>query len=148
MRKPRNRQYLTNLATTMIQQLHVPNSMGHSPSGAQNIYEEFGDSIVAKLLVMTPETLGRIVDFGLPYNADVTKGKTALYLVHCGSYCSKYASGHDLLVKIACTAIVAKMYDIFSERMKVEYAQHAQDTLGPDHPVAMRLKAGLERVNR
>lgn len=106
----RNEKYLCNLATTFIQQLRVPQSMGAARSGPQDIYEQFATKIMAKLIIMSPETLGRIASFGLAYAGEQTK--TAMYLVHCGSYLGKYQSGHDLLVEIACTAIVAEMYDV------------------------------------
>lgn len=106
----RTEKYLVNLATTMIQQLRVPQSMGDSQSGPQDIYEQFGEKIKARLFRMNPETLGRISSFGLAFKSG--QNKTPMYYVHCGSYLGKYQSGMDLLIEIACTAIIAEMYDI------------------------------------
>lgn len=124
MRKPRNRQYLTNLATTIIQQLRVPDD--YVSRGAQYVYGDFSDRIKAKIRGWTPETLGKIVDFGKAFPGSSGEGKTSLYEVHCGSYCGKYWSGRELLIELACTAIVAEMEDIFHERMQEEDALLSQ----------------------
>ncbi|MCR4311610.1 MAG: hypothetical protein NUV54_03555 [Candidatus Taylorbacteria bacterium] len=116
----RNQQYFSNFATTLIQQLHIPEGVDNSKSGAQGIYEQFGEEIRAKLEKMNPETLGRIASFGLPYNNNVTKGRTAMYLVHCGSYLGKYRSGRELLVELAVTAVIAEIYDTLRRQLRVE----------------------------
>lgn len=113
----RTEKYLSNLATTFIQQLRIPVGMGNSPTGAQAIYEQFGDAIKAKLFRMNPETLGRIACLGLPYGGEQIK--TAMYLVHCGSYLGKYQGGRELLTELACTAIVAEVYDVLREEVAV-----------------------------
>ncbi len=110
MRK--SHQYIFNLALTLIQQLQVPQSLGGSALGPQDIYTQFGEKIVAKLKKMNPETLGRISSFGLEYDTlTAWSGKTSLYEVHCGSYLGKYQSGRGLLIEIACTAICAQIFD-------------------------------------
>lgn len=129
----RTEKYLSNLATTFIQQLRVPQSMGDSQSGPQDIYEQFGEKIKAKLLQMNPETLGRIASFGLAYEGERTK--TAMYLVHCGSYLGKYLSGSELLTEIATTAVVAEIYDVLrsSEYWLEKWAREHPTSSRRDH---------------
>jgi hypothetical protein len=108
-----NDRYLYNLATTMIQQLHIPLSMADDPSRAQIIYEKFSDQIKTKLLVMNPETRGRIADLGLSdYHDTYEPEEIPLYNVHCGSWLGKHESGRSLVTEIACTTIVCKIAEI------------------------------------
>jgi hypothetical protein len=82
---------------------------GTSP---QMLYEKFGERVRAQVRLMRPETRGAIADRGLAFE---TRPNTSLYEVHCETYLGKYQSGRDLLIEIAVTAIIAKMYDILRD---------------------------------
>lgn len=99
--------YIRNLATSFIGQLGVK-ADDYDRCPAQDIYKCHSEAITTELRRMRPETLGRI--------AASKPTKTTLYQVHCGSYLSKHSNGKDLLLTIACTAIVAEMADIISSR--------------------------------
>ncbi len=120
MRKA-NSQYLTNLAVTLIHQLNVPDYLGGLSQGVQEFYARFAKAVKARVLEMTPETRGRIADYGLAFNA-ANHGKTALYAVHRAAYCGEHESGHSLLVEIASTAIIAEMFDILHQQFHDEVA--------------------------
>lgn len=107
-----DRQYLHNLATTMIQQLHISPEEAAPGSRVQDIYEKFGEPIKTKLFMMTAETRGRIADLGLSRYNVFEPEEIPMYSVHCKPWLDEHQSGHNLLVEIACTAIVAKMAEI------------------------------------
>lgn len=107
--------YLRNLANSMIQQLHIEIEMSASVT-VQGLYKHFGHAIKSKLLVMKPETRGKIADLGVGYGLKEYPDRISLYEVHCQPYLGKYQSGRDLVMEIACTAIVAMIYEILSER--------------------------------
>jgi hypothetical protein len=109
-------QYLSNLATTLIQQLHIPESIGEKPHGLQDLYDEFSDAIKAKLIVMNPGTRGQIADFGLAYGGSKESAGIPMYHVHCNSFLGKYESGRNLVTEIACTTIVAKIYEMLRNK--------------------------------
>ena len=80
---------------------------------------DFASTTVTKTVkALKPETLGRIVSTGRPH-ADALHA-TTLYEVHCQSYLSKYAGGQKLLVKLAATAVAAKMWDLLVEKFRAE----------------------------
>lgn len=107
-----NQQYFHNLVSTMINQLPLEELMSayDTEMCPQDLYKKFGENVRAKVLAMRPEIRGVIADFGIPY--EVGPRGTPLYYVHCSTYLGKYQSGRDLLIEIAVTAIIAKMYDI------------------------------------
>ncbi|OHA18334.1 MAG: hypothetical protein A2664_02640 [Candidatus Taylorbacteria bacterium RIFCSPHIGHO2_01_FULL_46_22b] len=125
-----NQQYLHNLATTMIQQLHVSPEIAAPGSVAYDIYEKFSEEIKAKLLRMNPETRGRIADLGLSdYHDTYQPGQVPMYSVHCGTWLDKHDNGRTLVTEIACTVIVAKMAEILHKEWNSFQPTSAEEEL-------------------
>lgn len=118
--------YLRNLAMSLMGQVGVADGwFGEHP--AQTLYELYGEAVHAQLHRMRPETLGRIAALGKSWYGDEGepeswKGRTALYVVHCGTYLDKHRSGLSLLREIACTAIIAEMADILTHHSRAKPA--------------------------
>jgi hypothetical protein len=104
---------------------------GDSRVSPQALYESRNKEIRRALKRMRPETLGKIAAQGLAHNDPRTErqlrpsgvtdeGKTSMYAVHCGNFVGKYDSGHDALIELALTAIVAEMADILDEKMQLD----------------------------
>jgi hypothetical protein len=99
---------------------------------AQVLYSGWSLTIRKELSRMSPETLGRLSVQGKAHGDENAPagGKTTLYHVHCGSYLAKYASGRDLLLELALTAVVAEMTDQLELQMKREVARESEVQFG------------------
>src|SRR3989344_1662481 len=129
MRTPKDYKYLANLATTLIHRLGIPRAYG--PLRESDVYADYGEQIKATISGWSPETLGRLTDF-VP-----SRGLWETYHDGC---LPRHGNGREFLIELACCAIVTEVYDLFKKSIQGQYARHAWETLGPDHPEARRLK--------
>lgn len=115
--------YLEKLSTTMMNQLGIPskiNKIGWSIMDLDSdvkFYTQFQAEIRDKLLLMTPETRGRIAEsnnVSRP-NSDCTSGTTTHTICAC-SFIDQNATGHNNVVTIATTTIAIKMFEILRRR--------------------------------
>jgi hypothetical protein len=112
-----------NLSTRIANQLLAAHAFTASgPQGAQALWTEAYPILRKRVKAMRPSDLGSIVASGPAWKPG--EQRTGMYLVHCGTYIDKYASGRQVLHVLAMTAIVAEMWDIIKSRDP----QRAEDT--------------------
>ena len=130
-----NEQYLRNLATTMIHQLHVNArpEICDSPRVARAIYEQFGCKIKVKLLGMTPETRGRIADLGQSVHSVDRLEEIPMFEVYGRQWLHSQSCGRLLVTEIACATVVAKMAEILLRECNSPELMSAEEDLADVH---------------
>lgn len=83
------------------------------PNSAHALYLKTEDRIKTWLKEKSNSELGEIAGQGQEAEDGEGGHEGSLYQVHYEPYLNEYAGGRELLVEIACTAIVAEMYQIF-----------------------------------
>lgn len=105
---------LNVLAIGLINEMKI-SADGSEPRVAQTLYESHGNEIKSWLASSKSSAeLGVIAASGL--GLEGSGMRTSLYHVHCGTYLDKRLCGHELLIEIACTAVIAEMADVFRAR--------------------------------
>ena len=107
-----NRKYIRNLTLSLMGQVGINlktiKSHNTDPTDwymlARDLWEQYALEISVVLRRMKPETLGKIAAYG---------EATSLYEVHGDQHwLDLLTPGRDLLLKIACTTVIAEMADI------------------------------------
>lgn len=109
MRTKEQQQYLSNLASTMLQQLRVPEQYGES-ADVSAIFRDFGAKIRVKVVEMTPKTRGRIAELGL---SDDDHGGISMFRASgIGNLNCRVHGGSWLIIELATMTIAAMMWEI------------------------------------
>lgn len=114
-------EYVENLAKTLIQRFHIPDSMGEYPT-SKEIYWRDGERIMNRLKAMRHETLGKIA--GLCPKC--LHEYVSLVLPHW-----EYKSGREIIIDLACITIVHKMHELLSTKAYTTHIVHSRGTLLP-----------------
>ncbi len=140
--------YISNVAQNIIGKFDITwkdlrrTGLGDVPEFyALTLYAKCSLVVRGEVKQMRPETLGKIAVQGLarndprtdrhPKRSGVTdEGKTSLYAVHNENYLPTYASGREVLIELAVTAIVAEMTDILREKMDRDASREASTSEG------------------
>ncbi len=113
MRAKKEKLYLFNFANTVIEQLQIGpiRPVGGSQNQSQRIYGTYSCKI-KQMLVGMPNARGKIAEFGRSDSCEA--GLVSLQHVHGSdtAWLNGELSGRDLIIEIACAAIIAEITEI------------------------------------
>jgi hypothetical protein len=116
MGKTTEEKYINNLAKSIVGKLKIT-VKDLEDHGVPALYEWLGKEIRVLLHQMKPATLGKIAAYGKPNGREkFDYEKTTLYRVMPEKSLSTRFSGKDLLINIACAAIIAEIVDILKAK--------------------------------
>lgn len=122
----RNSSKVNAIARQIIAEYQInTGALGRAPyrvvAPAQFLWNLWGGAIRLWMKKLSPAMLGGIAACGKPSPADKPSVTTSLFEVNGGQYVNgKYASGKDILLDLATTAVVAEMTDILKLRKEQE----------------------------
>ena len=118
--------HVTKVAQDLIAKLGI-SSKEVSPFWCQGLkypellYQSRNDDVRKEITQMSPETLGQIAVHGLGWDEETIHGdRISLYSVHLEPYLSPLWSGHQILVELATTAVIAEMANQFRAKLRHE----------------------------